>query len=184
MGVVNCTSGNNGDSPTQLNIADIDSVIFGLLANEARFITDLIDPEDKFSSAGLRPAFWGLMHTDVLNDLEKVAGFVPISSYANTSNVLPAEWGLTKNVRWLYSTLGSFSDNASALGNRVYTSFVFGKEAYGCVELSGASAQFIYQGLGAGNDPLNQRQTAGYKFAQVAKILNESWIKQLKCTLS
>ena len=164
------------DSPTELNRADIDEVSFSLLGSDAKFISELIEPEDKFSSAGLRPAFWAMTHVDNLQDLEAVAGFNPISAYSSIRTILPTEWGTVGNTRWQYSTLGSFVDNDSSLGNRVYNTFVTGMESYACVELTGASAQFIYQGLGAGNDPLLQRQTAG-------KVLKVNMLARSKSSL-
>ena len=52
------------------------------------------------------------------------------------------------------------------------------------IDLDGASAQFIYRPLGYGDDPLLLRQSAGFKFAQAERILNDAWIINLRMTLS
>lgn len=181
---INCVNGTNGDNPTELTRADIDAVIFSLIGNSARMISDNIEGEDKFGTAPVREAYWTMAHSDVLTNLENVDGFINTAQYPAQMNVLHAEWGSVGNSRWLYSPIGSIEFFGSALGNHLYNCFFTGREAYACVEQDGASARFIYQGLGAGNDPLLQRQTAGYKFAEVPRILNDQWLISLRTTLA
>jgi len=181
---INCVNGVNGDSPTELTRADIDAVIFSLINNSARMISDNIEGEDKFGTAPVRESYWAMCNSTVLPNLERVDGFINTAQYPAQMNVLHAEWGSVGNTRWLYSPIGSVTNNASVLGNDIYNCFVTGREAYAVVEQDGASAQFIYQGLGSGNDPLLQRQTAGYKFAQVPRLLNDSWLINLRTTLA
>lgn len=42
--------------------------------------------------------------------------------------------------------------------------------------------QMIVKQLGAGDDPLNQRATVGYKFALATSVLNSTWIRNLEHT--
>jgi len=182
--IVNCVNGVSGDNPTELTRADVDAVIFALIGNSARMISDNIEGQDKFGTAPVREAYWVMAHSDVLADLENVDGFINTSQYPAQMNVLHAEWGSVGNSRWLYSPIGSIDTNASALGNDVYDCFFTGREAYATIDQDGASAQFIYQGLGSGNDPLLQRQTAGYKFATVPRILNDAWLIDLRTSLA
>lgn len=182
--VVNCTNGVNGDNPTELTRQDIDAVIMSLIGNSARMISDNIEGDNKFGTSPIRESYWVMCHSDVLTDLENVDGFINTSQYPAQMNILHAEWGSVGNSRWLYSPIGSIDANASALGNDLYNCFFTGREAYATIDQDGASAQFIYQGLGSGNDPLLQRQTAGYKFATVPRILNNAWLIGLRTTLA
>ena len=179
---INCVSGANGDMPTELTRADIDQVVFALINNSARMISDNIEGEDRFGTTPIREAFWVMANAGILPSLENVLGFVNTSQYPAKMNILHAEWGSVGNSRWLYSPLGSVSENASALDSSIFNCLVTAKDAYAVVEQDGQSAEFIYQGLGAGNDPLLQRQTAGYKFAQVPRLLNDSWLINLRAT--
>ena len=174
----------NGDNPTELTRADVDAVIFTLIGNSARMISDNIEGDLKFGTAPVREAYWAMCHSDVLTDLEAVNGFINTAQYPAQMNILHAEWGSVSNTRWLYSPIGSITQNASALGADVYNCFTTGREAYANVLQDGATAEFIYQGLGSGNDPLLQRQTAGYKFAQVPRLLNDTWLINLRATLA
>jgi N4-gp56 family major capsid protein len=181
---INCVNGVNGDNPTEFSRADINGVVFTLIGNSARMISDNIEGEDRFGTSPVRESYWAMCHSDVLTDLESVSGFINTAQYPAQMNILHAEWGSVGNTRWLYSPLGSITSNASLLGNNVYNCFVTAREAYTHIEQDGASAQFIYQGLGAGNDPLLQRQTAGWKSAMVPRLLNDSWLINLRTTLS
>ena len=178
------STSNRKDDPTELSRADINAVVFQLIGASSKMISDNIEGEDKFGTSPIRESFWAMCHSDVLANLEAVSGFIPTAQYPAQMNILHAEWGSVGNTRWLYSPIGSKTLSASMAGATVYNCFVTGREAYGVVEQDGASAQFIYQGLGAGNDPLLQRQTAGYKFAQVPLITNDAWLINLRTTLA
>ena len=55
----------------------------------------------------------------------------------------------------------------------VYSTLIIGDGAYGVTEIEGGGLETIIKPLGAGNDPLNQRATIGWKATHVSKILNE-----------
>lgn len=180
---VNCVNGSNLDTPTELTLPDIRAITFALIDASARMISDNIEGEDKFATAPIREAYWTMCHSNVLNNLEEVSGFVPTSQYASTRS-LSAEWGSVQNTRWLYSPIGSITPNASALGSDVYNCFTTGRESYATIDQDGQSAEFIYQGLGSGNDPMLQRQTSAYKFAVAKRLLNDTRLINLRTTLS
>ena len=182
--VINCTGGVNGDNPTELSRSDIDTVVISLLNNDAMMISDNIEGTLKFGTAPIRESFWAMMNTQVLDDLEAVSGFVSQAQYPSSMNILNAEWGSVGNVRFLYSSRGSITSNASLNGNNVYNIFVTGQEAYAIVELTQATATFIYTPPGGPTDPLRRLQLGAYKFAQVPRLLNDAWIFNLRATHS
>jgi len=112
-----------------------------------------------------------------------MVGFQNVAQYSNTANLLMAEWGTIRNIRFLLSSLGSISPNASANGQDVYNIFIPGQESYDMVDLDGYSAQFIYAPPEIASPRLRLYQTAGWKMAQVFNITNTSWIVNLRCTL-
>jgi N4-gp56 family major capsid protein len=180
--VVNCTNGVNGDNPTSLSRRDIDSVVLALLNNDALMISDNIEGTLRFGTAPIRDAFWGMVNTNILDDLEAVSGFISEAQYPSNMNILNAEWGSVGNVRFLYSSKGSISPNASLNGNTVYNIFVAGQESYAIVDLTQATASFIYTPPGGPTDPLRRLQLGAWKMAQVPRILNDAWIFNLRCT--
>jgi N4-gp56 family major capsid protein len=125
-----------------------------------------------------------MCNAGILDDLEAVTGFISQAQYPSNMNVLNAEWGSVSNTRWLYSSAGSTSVGASLNGNTVYNNFVTGQEAYALVELTTASASFIYTPPGGPTDPLRRLQLGAWKMAQVPRLLNDAWIFNLRATHS
>lgn len=132
----------------------------------------------------VRTSFFGLAHTNLSADLDQLQGFQNVSGYANTANLLMAEWGAIRNIRFLLSSVGSITPGASAFGADIYNVFLPGQDSYDMVDLDGYSAQFIYAPPEIASPRLRLYQTAGWKMAQVFNITNTSWIVNLRCTLA
>lgn len=181
---INCVNGTNGDNPTNLTYEDIQSVVTTLLGNDAMMITDNIEGEDKFGTSPVREAFWAMMNSALLDDLDNIDGFISQAQYPNNQRVIPGEWGAVGNVRFLYSTLGSTSANASLNGNTVFNIPITGREAYADIELDNATAQYIYTPAGGTTDPLRRLQMGGYKIAKAPRIMNDQWMFVLRATHS
>lgn len=62
----------------------------------------------------------------------------------------------------------------------MYTTLVFGRDAYGIVPLNGGSARTIIHRAGGPGDPLNQRNTVGWKWAGTSVILNDEWMVRIE----
>jgi N4-gp56 family major capsid protein len=179
----NCTGGANGDSPTNISLADVDQVTTGLLSNDAWMILQNEVGEDRFGTAPVRDAYIALAHTNISKDLNNLNDFTPKWNYPNGGPRIQAEWGSCRNVRFFLSSQGLIRPNASALGNDVYSVFVLGLEAYGCVYQDNFSARILYRGPEY-SDALYQNVTIGYTFSEVTRVLNDLWISQMLCTLN
>jgi N4-gp56 family major capsid protein len=180
---INCTAGINGDSPTELTRPDVDTVVEALLSNNAYTIMDNIEGEDRFGTAPVRDAYFALCNTALIGDFDNVNGFTNKSQYPSPMNALRSEWGAIGNLRFLISSIGSLTPNASALGQTVYNIFCVGMEAYACIEQDGYSASFIYRPP-IYDGPLALNASVGYKFAEVPRITNDLWVFNLRCTLA
>lgn len=178
---INCTGGVDGDNPTEITRSDVDTVVRALLSNNAYTIMDNIEGEDKFGTAPVRDAYFALTSTNLTGNLDVVAGFIQKNQYPAPMNALRSEWGAIGNLRFLISSIGSQSPNASALGNTVYNIFCVGMEAYACIEQDGYSASFIYRPP-IYDGPLALNASVGYKFAEVPRILNDTWVINLRAT--
>jgi len=180
--VLQCSNGVNGNTPTELSSSDIDSAVQTLLNNDAEMISEVVTGTDAFATSPVRPAFWGYIDTALLDDLEAVASFVATANYAGQRTVLDSEWGATKNVRWLYTSVGSVTSAATP----VYNNFIVGKEAYAVVNLGSESGEFYIEPLGSAGsaDPLHQRGTVGWQHPFVSRILNDSFMLNLESTHS
>lgn len=180
---INCTGGVNGDNPTEITRSDVDTVVRTLLSADAYTIMDNIEGDDKFGTAPVRDAYFALCNTDLVGDLDSVAGFIQKNQYPAPMNALRSEWGAIGNLRFLVASIGSKDSSASNLGADVYNIFCVGMEAYACIEQDQYSAQFIYRPP-IYDGPLALNASVGYKFAEVPRILNDEWIVNLRTTLS
>jgi len=180
---INCSGGTNGDIPTEIARSDVDTVIRTLLNNDAYTISDYIEGEDKFGTAPVRDAYFAMGSSNLVGDLENVQGFIAKAQYPSQMDTLRPEYGSISNLRFLLSSIGSVSANASGAGADVYNIFVSGMEAYAVVEQDGYSAQFLYRPP-IYDGPLALNCTVGYKFAQVPRITNDAWVLNLRATLA
>lgn len=180
---INCTGGVNGDNPTEITRSDVDTIVRTLLNNNAYTIMDNIEGEDKFGTAPVRDAYFALCSTNLTGNLDTVAGFIQKNQYPAPMNALRSEWGAIGNLRFLVSSIGSVTPNASNLGANVYNIFCVGMEAYAIIEQDGYSASFIYRPP-IYDGPLALNASVGYKFAQVPRITNDLWVINLRATLA
>jgi len=180
---INCTGGVNGDSPTEITRNDVDEVVRTLLNNDAYTVMDNIEGADKFGTAPVRDAYFALCSTQLTGNLDATAGFIHKNQYPSPMNALRSEWGSIGNLRFLVSSIGSVSNNASNLGADVYNIFCVGMEAYACVEQDQYSATFIYRPP-IHDGPLALNSSVGYKFAEVPRITNDLWVINLRATRS
>ena len=180
---VNCVGGANGDNPTEITRGDVDFVVRTLRGNNAYSYITGVEGDNKFGTAPVRDAYFGLGHTNLIGQLDGVNGFIQKWNYPNQQSTLDAEWGTVANVRFLLSSVGSFTPNASLLGADVYNCFVCGRESFAAVEQDGYSSQFIYRPP-IYDGPLALNASVGYKFAEVPRILNDAWLLNLRMTLA
>ena len=77
------------------------------------------------------------------------------------------------------TTIYAFGGGAG--GVAVYGCLFMGKDAYDMVDIEGGNIDIIVKPLGAGDDPLNQRSTIGWKGMTVAKLLYNDYIVRVEC---
>lgn len=178
----NASNGSNGQTPTEITKADIQKVVKTLLNNKAKMITNVVSGSTAVGTVPVRPAYWGIIHTELIDDLEAVSGFVGIEKYPNQKDVQEYEWGATGNVRWVVTQKAYKTSETPPK----YYCFIIGQDAYGAIDLKGGTVKSIVKAFGSGgtSDPLNQRATAGWKCFYVARILNDNFMHNLKVTHS
>ena len=76
-------------------------------------------------------------------------------------------------------TTGTASPVDPAASVTVHVSWIFGKEAFGCVELDKLQA-FLTPNVASESDPLNQRRKAGWKTMFKCVIQNDDFIRQIE----
>ena len=84
---------------------------------------------------------------------------------------------------YVYSTEAGKLDNTTKTADDVHMTLVFGKDAYGVIDLGGGAITTIIKGRGSAgtDDPLDQRATVGAKvMAYTATILNDLWLLRIE----
>jgi N4-gp56 family major capsid protein len=180
--IYSCVSGTNAKTPTNITKTDIDIVVKTLLGANAKMITEVLKASSGVGTTPVRPAFWALAHTDLIDTIETCTGFLHHANYPAQNDVQEGEWGSIGNVRFLLST------NADrTTGNPgVYRIPVIGRDAYGISRIEQGTAKNIVKGYGSGgtSDPLDQRTTSGWKCWHVARILNDSFMLLMRASNS
>ena len=158
----------------KLNRAEVKEMVRTLRGNNAKPIMRMIDPSTGYNTTPVGNSFVGIIDEDTLYDLDDATGWTPVEKYPNKPNTMEDEVGSVANVRFLMTTEGK--TYAGTLVTAVHGTLIFGTRAYAQTRISGEALKNIVKPLGAGEDPLNQRATSGWKASYVATILNNSWI--------
>ena len=184
--IINCVGGDNGDLPTEMAVSDVDSVVALLQTNDAEYITNIVEAENKFGTSPIGDSYGCMLSTRMIPVLNNMgsgnSSFIRKFQYPNIDNTLACEWGGINNVRFFVSSQGSVSANASLMGNDVANCFIAAKESYKVVWQAGGKAKFLYLPPGYGNDPCFLRHSAGCSFYQGQCITQDLWIQNLRST--
>lgn len=118
-----------------------------------------------------------LIHPAQSFDLQSESGtgaWLDLNKYTTTGPLYKGEIGKLYGARAVESSNVQIAVGAGALGVDVYRAYLFGKGAYGIVELASNNLKMISKQLGSAgaDDPLDQRATVGYKFSHVTKVLD------------
>ncbi len=166
------TASNGAPVATHINKTDLDTIVTNLLVQNTRMIKQQISASDKVATTPVRESFIGICHTGQRSRLENVSGFAHVSSYAQTGQQMPDEFGKTDDIRWLLTT--NATRTAATTG---YQNLIFGQEFYGVTKINGSSAgnNLIFHGKEQVASPLERFTTLGWLENFAAQILNDNF---------
>lgn len=98
--------------------------------------------------------------------------WLDINKYTTTGPLYKGEIGKMYGARIVETP--NIQNGTGSGAVTTYRAYMFGKGAYGLVELAGNNLKTIIEQLGSAGaaDPLHQRATVGYKFSHVTKVLD------------
>jgi N4-gp56 family major capsid protein len=169
-------------SSMTLTTAEIRESVLTLKNNNAKPITSVIASTANYDTYGIPSCFIGIIHPYTTDTLQKESAttseWVPVNKYPSQMMIMPNEVGSVDKVRFIETTNAYVNPGVGDSGINVYYTLILARDAYGTVEVSGATARQIIKALGSGgtNDPLNQRATQGWKTFFTAKILNNDFM--------
>lgn len=104
----------------------------------------------------------------------------PFRMLVKSANIVSTYLTLTVDDATGFTSGDDIGGDCTATGDAVFATMVIGEEAYGVTDLEGGGLEFIMKPLGYGNDPLNQRSSAGWKATRAATRLNEAYMIRIE----
>lgn len=132
-------------------------------------------------------AWQAITHPRVMFDLQRTQEWRDAQNYHQTGRIFTGEVGMLYGVKfWETDKAAVFEDAGLAAAVDVYTTLVFGQEAFGIVDLAGHNLQTVFQPLGSAGtaDPLKVNQTMGWKATFGVKRLQEAFMLRYECAAS
>lgn len=169
---ISCLNGVNGNAITEVTTTDLELCVDYLEGNNGKKLSPTQEGTNAFGTAPVWAAYWMIISTDLRTDFKNLSNFNPTADYPRQQSVLEAEFGSCDEVR-LVKTSEAYKD--ITVNPVVYYNFLFAANAYGLIEIDEQSLEMIIKPLGAGEDPLNQRSTMGWKGRFGSVILDDSW---------
>lgn len=157
-----------------------------LANNKTRKMTKMVNATTGYGTSPLNASYVGIVHPNTTYDLKGISTWVSVEKYASTGGIMEGEVGKLDEVRFVESTNAKVFTGGGAAGIDVYSTLIFGSDAYGTTRISGEAVKNIVKPLGSAGtaDPLDQRATSGWKATFVAKILNDAFMVRLECAVS
>lgn len=171
-------------SAMKITKAEVQEAVRTLKQNNAKKITSQIDPSTGFNTSPIPACYVGIVHPNTTYDLKNITGFIPVEQYPSGRAIMEGEVGSLDEVRFVESTNAYYVANSTPIN--VYYTLILAANAYAISRISGEAMKNIIKPLGSAGsaDPLDQRQTSGWKATFVAKMLNESFMVVLRHAVS
>jgi len=176
---IDCLNVVNGNAITEVTTTDLELAVDYLEGNNGKKLSPNQEGTNAFGTAPVWAAYWMVISTALRTDFKNLSTFLPTADYPRQQSVLEAEFGSCDEVR-LVKTSEAYVDNT--VSPAVYYNMLFAANAYGRITIDDQSMEMIIKPLGAGQDPLNQRQTMGWKGRLGSVILDDSWAICLRST--
>ncbi len=195
-------------------VGDLNRSIVELTKNAARPFTAMTTGSQNIGSAPILPAYWGLVHPDVASDVAGLTGFTSVEKYGQQTATVPGEFGYYSRagvgVRFVQSQdasvdQGSGASHGAALSGAdlystssltdIYTTVVYGMDAFGSVGLgeqhadgvyrageNTGSFEMIFHGRGSGgiSDPFDEVGTLAWKAFFAGAVLNSNFARAIR----
>lgn len=126
-------------------------------------------------------SFVAVIHPYAAYDLMRSPEWIDVHKYKKPEQIANGEIGRIGRVRFVETTEAKIWKDASCPANTaVFATLVFGQHAYACIDVAGGGLEHILKPRGAGEDPLNQRSTIGWKAADATKRLSEEYLVRIE----
>lgn len=179
--------GGRSSVAANVSLTDYRKIARALRKNKARKLTKITTGTDQVGTTPIRAAYVVLISPDTHYDLKGLTGFVPTHQYPSTVTPIDDnEVGSIDEFRFVESPNAKVFSGAGSGSVDVHADIILADQAYGISRINGHALEMIYKPLGSAgtSDPLNQRQTQGWKATFVSYRLNESFMYRYEHAVS
>jgi N4-gp56 family major capsid protein len=172
-------------SSMKISADEIKQAVRTLKQNNADKITQMIDPSNGNNTSPVDAAYIAFVHPNTTYDLKGLTGFIRVEQYGQRK-ALPGEIGALDEVRFIESTNSKVFTGEGDSGIDVYGTLIIGADYYAQSRVSGEAMKNIIKPLGSAGsaDPLDQRQTSGWKATHAVTRLNEAFAVRIEHAVS
>ena len=190
----------NGTARTDVNTVvergDLALAVRNLRGADAEYYMEILSGSPKYGTEPIGAAFLGYAHSNVADDLHKVAGYTKVQNYPDPSKAMGYEDGSAENIRFLLTTMfepwedagGAKGAMLSTSGTKadVYPIIIVAPDAWATVPLRGVNSGSIavVNPKPRGGDQLGQRGSLGWKKWHAAMILNDDLLERIETAVT
>jgi N4-gp56 family major capsid protein len=167
-------------------VADYRKIARSLALNNAKKMTRIVTGTDQVGTSPIDAAYIVIISPNTYYDLKGLTGFIPTRQYPSNVTPMEGEVGSLDEFRFVMTTNAKVFTGAGSGSVDVHADVILAANGYGITRISGQTMESIFKPLGSGGsqDPLNQRQTQGWKGTFVAKRLNENFLYRYEHAVS
>lgn len=117
-------------------------------------------------------------------DLRADSEWTDAFKYTDAANIKNGEAGTLHGVKFYETNNETLNAGAGASSADIYTTYIFGKGAYGTVSLDGQEGSRVYVKNptdGDTSNPLDLYSTVGWKAVFAVKVLEATWLREVQC---
>lgn len=169
-------------SNDKVSLTEIRKAVRTLQNNKVAKVTQILNPSTGIGTTPVNAAYVGIVGPYGHYDLKGESGWISIEQYGTATPLLPNEVGKLDDVRFVLSQNPKIYTGAGDNGIDVHATIVMGADAFGMISPFGV--QNIMKDFGAGEDPLNQRMSTGWKTLFTSVILQQLAILRVEHAVS
>jgi len=123
-----------------------------------------------------------IVHPFTTYNIQSISEWLAAKQYSDVKDLYMGETGELYRMRFVESPLAAIIQGAGAAGIDIYQSLAFGKRAFAKSNLEGHNLENIVHPPGSAGsaDPLNQRQTSGWKGTFGGTIQNQLYVLRIE----
>lgn len=165
-----------------LNSEELAEAVLTLVNGDAKPITKPINAGSGFNTTPVPMAFVLFASPATIRDLSKDPNWIGVAEYGSQEKLGPWEVGTILAAGYAVRVITTGSDSSTEASTvTVHKSVLIGQYAYAMVDINELSVEMIHQ---PATDPLKQRESFGWKLANVFKRQAEYAIVRIEHTVS